>query len=372
MRPTARGIVVAVAAVALVALGVVADLPILRLLGGAALGGLVAAVVTVARPVRIAVRRDVHPEEVERGEPALARLVVRNTGRRRLGSLRAADRLGADLAIEVDLPALAAGASAPRTYDLPTSRRGRLRLGPLRLLREDPLGLLRRTVEAGEARTVAVRPRTHPVRVGAGGVGHGFGGPAAQTAFRGSTEFRSLREYVVGDEPRHVHWKSTARTGQLMVREFTDPHRPRLVVLLDDRGSVLSPDEFEEAVEVAASLATAAGHAGHEVRVSAAVASGVDTAIRPEPMAAWFCDVQQVDGVVEAPFQALGQERDAVRVVLLTGAAAAGDVAALGRLRRRFATFVAVDLSAAGPAHPALVRAKSAVDALTTCAAVLS
>ena len=370
MRPTARGVFLAVAAAALLVVGLRADFPLLRLLAGAAAGALVTALVTVALPVRLSVRRDVHPEEVERGEPALARLVVTNTGRRGLGSLRAFDRLGDD-ALEVALPALAAGRSVPRTYDVPTSRRGRLRLGPLRLVREDPLGLLRRTVTAGGTRTVAVRPRTHPVRVGDGGTGLRFGGRAAQTAFRGSAEFRSLREYVVGDEPRHVHWKSTARTGQLMVREFTDPHRPRLLVLLDDRRAVLSPDAFEEAVEVAASLVVAAGAAGHEVRVCGTADSGVDTAVRPEAMSAWLCDVTQVDGA-KAPFRALARERSAVQVVLLTGAGAAAEVAALSRMRRRFAAFVAVDLTAGSAADPNMVRAADAVTALAACGAVLS
>lgn len=371
MRPTARGVFLAVAAVALLVTGLLADLPLPRLLAGAAAGALVVAVLTVARPVRLTVRRDVYPEEVERGEPALARLAVRNDGRGGTGTVRAADRLGDDRAHEETLPSLAAGKSVTRTYDLPTTRRGRLTLGPLRILREDPLGLVRRTMAVGETRTVAVRPRTHPVRIGDGGVGHGFGGPA-QTPFRGSAEFRSLREYVLGDEPRHVHWKSTARTGQLMVREFTDPHRPRLLVLLDDRRPVLSADEFEEAVEVAASLAAAATAAGHEVRVCATAGSGVDTAVRPDAMAGWLCDVQQVDGAAGAPFQALAGERDAVQVVLVTGAAAVDEVAALGRVRRRFAAFAAIDLSAGAPESPNLVRASTAADALKACAAVLA
>src|SRR4051794_41950710 len=91
MRPTARGVFLAVAAFALLVTGLLADLPLPRLLAGAAAGALVVAVLTVARPVRLTVRRDVYPEEVERGEPALARLAGRNDGRGGTGTGRAAD-----------------------------------------------------------------------------------------------------------------------------------------------------------------------------------------------------------------------------------------------------------------------------------------
>jgi uncharacterized protein (DUF58 family) len=80
----------------------------------------------------------------------------------------------------------------------------------------------------------------------------------------GTITFDTLREYVVGDELRHVHWRTTARIGELMVREHLDTSLPRLVVLLDDR-LVAHPglvdgvaDSFESACEAAASIAVAA------------------------------------------------------------------------------------------------------------------
>jgi hypothetical protein len=55
----------------------------------------------------------------------------------------------------------------------------------------------------------------------------------------GSADLRAVREYVVGDEVRHLHWKALARTGSLMVREYVDPAQPRFTLLLDDRSGVL-------------------------------------------------------------------------------------------------------------------------------------
>jgi uncharacterized protein (DUF58 family) len=80
----------------------------------------------------------------------------------------------------------------------------------------------------------------------------------------GSITFDALREYVIGDELRHVHWRTTARVGELMVREHVDTSLPRIVVLLDDRahGYVDAKDReselFESACEAAASIVAAA------------------------------------------------------------------------------------------------------------------
>ena len=367
-----------VGAVALLAVGVWADLPVPRILGGGALGALTAGVIAVRWGTRVAVRRDIHPDEVERGQPAFGRLVVTNTGRRVVPAMRAYDRVGPDARVTVDVPALAAHAAVPRTYELPTARRGALTVGPLRLRRHDALGLVSRAAQAGCVRTLWVRPRTHPVRLVAAGGGRGAGVVQAGTPFRGSVEFRSLREYVVGDEPRHVHWKSTARTGQLMVREFTDPRRPRLVVLLDNRRSALAPASFEDAVEVAASLAAAALAGGHELRLCTVDGQVVDTAARASAeVNAWLCTVRQADPsrVAVAPYATLASVGAGADVVVVTGSANGTDLAALSRVRRRVARLVVIDLApGAGPRADGLtvITADSPAAAVAACAAVIA
>lgn len=378
MRLTGRGARVLAAAVLLLAAGVWADLPLARMLAAGGLGALLAAVLTVVRPVRVGVRRDIHPEEVERGQPALARLVVRNDGRRRPGAFEASDRVGDGVRVAVRIPALRGGESVPRTYDLPTERRGRFAVGPLEIRHTDHFGLISRTVTAGATRTLLVRPRVHPVRVYGRGGGRGHGAAPASTPFRGTVDFRSLREYVVGDEPRHVHWKSTARTGQLMVREFTDPHRPRLVVVLDDRAGVLTPAMFEEAVEVAASLCAAARAAGHDVRLSAPGAAAADSAddASGRELSAWLCAVRQTDPT-GTPAAVVTREPAGADVVVLTGSAGpgAGDLGGLAVARRRCARLVVVDFAArpaGSPGDLAVIPAESAATALAACSAVLA
>ena len=80
-------------------------------------------------------------------------------------------------------------------------------------------------------------------------------------------DLRALRPYVPGDELRHLHWKATARTGQLIVREYVDPAQPWCVVVLDTRRDVLDADAFEAAVEIVASVLWAAAEQDRPVRL---------------------------------------------------------------------------------------------------------
>ena len=84
----------------------------------------------------------------------------------------------------------------------------------------------------------------------------------------GAMDLRALRPYVPGDELRHLHWKATARTGQLMVREYVDPAQPWCVVVLDTRRDVLDADAFEAAVEIVASVLWAAAEQDRPVRLA--------------------------------------------------------------------------------------------------------
>ena len=67
--------------------------------------------------------------------------------------------------------------------------------------------------------------------------------------------FHTLREYVPGDDRRHIHWRSSAKAGQLMVRQFVETRRSQLTIVLSgDFGDYASDDEYETAVSVVASL----------------------------------------------------------------------------------------------------------------------
>jgi hypothetical protein len=92
-----------------------------------------------------------------------------------------------------------------------------------------------------------------------------------------------LREYVPGDDLRRLHWATSARTGTLMIREDADPALPHLAVVLDDNALAYDdPHDFEDAVEVAASLVSAAVESGHPVRLLTSSGS-VDVSVVVEP-----------------------------------------------------------------------------------------
>ena len=148
---------------------------------------------------------------------------------------------------------------------VPTQRRGPVSLGPWVLERVDPWGLLRRRVGEVEGVALLVVPRVRPVSLAAlPSALADFGGSAEM----GTTTFATLREYVIGDELRHVHWRSSAKTGKLMMRQYVDITRPRItLVLVAEERAYTSADEFEEAVDFIASLAAVASSSGLDVEV---------------------------------------------------------------------------------------------------------
>jgi uncharacterized protein (DUF58 family) len=125
---------------------------------------------------------------------------------------------------------------------------------------------------------------------------------------------------VPGDEVRHLHWKATAHTGRLMVRDLADARESRLTVLLDTRAGVLSADDFEEAVDLAASLLCAAARAGHPSQLitpggRAIPVHGAGSALRQflDALAEIRADATPVTGLLLPPRTG--------RVVVVTGAA---------------------------------------------------
>jgi len=154
---------------------------------------------------------------------------------------------------------LAAGVPVRAGYRVLTDRRGRRAVGPALLTLSDPCGLVRRTWVAAGVGEILVRPRVHeivpPARGGGGEPTEGARGPRVPVA-EALGEFLALREYEPGDDPRRVHWRSSARRGQLLVRVDDAPAPGRAVVLLDTRPAVHDESSFEEALEVAASVAT--------------------------------------------------------------------------------------------------------------------
>jgi uncharacterized protein (DUF58 family) len=148
------------------------------------------------------------------------------------------------------------------SWSIDTSCRGEFLVGPSRLEAGDPFGLSRTVLATREPSPVLVVPRIHVVDVDAF-IRAANSGDSGERA--GSDSFESLREYVVGDPMKTVHWRSSARMGTLMVKRMVDTTVPWLLVVLDvngrcyDREGALFEDfdvaAFEETVDTAASWA---------------------------------------------------------------------------------------------------------------------
>ncbi len=199
------------------------------------------------------------------GEPF--RLEVRVHGARLLfGRVTIRERVGALGELDV---ALRHGKGVLVVDAMP---RGLYELGPTTLELEDPLGLERLTESIESTERVWVRPRVVPVdRLFSGGSGLSLGGRARPVRSLGGLELYGIREYHAGEPLRSVHWASTARRGQLMVRELEDPSHDQVAVVLDaDRAGDVGArgdSSFDEAVRVTAAIVHATVLRGRRVRL---------------------------------------------------------------------------------------------------------
>lgn len=171
--------------------------------------------------------------------------------------------------VEAHIPLLRAGAQHREQITISAARRGVIPVGPMTISRGDPLGILRREQAWPEVQTIYVHPVTTPIPSTSAGFLRDLEGATTTTIVDSDLAFHAIRDYVQGDSRRHVHWKSTAKTGQLMVRQYEETRRSRIAVLLDLHAErYTSDDEFELAVSAAASLARQALRDGREVLIT--------------------------------------------------------------------------------------------------------
>lgn len=260
------GSAVLVAVVVMYVAGVAFGYPQLTVVAAAGLLVLLGAIGFVSWRPRVRLTREFQPSSVVAGQSAAAVMGVTNLSSLPSPTFNVTDRLGSR-DIELPIRGLPAGGSALVQYPLPTERRGRIGLGPLRVVRTDPFDLLRRRQPAGGLDVLWVHPRTWPLSPLPAGVIVDFEGPMSETGAEGSLTFSSLREYVAGDDRRQIHWRSSARAGVLLVRRNVDANEPRATVVLDTRAGAWEGDSFEDGVEVAASAIRSLAGAGHPVEL---------------------------------------------------------------------------------------------------------
>ncbi len=292
------------------------------------------------------VDRHIDPVRVTVGDPAMSLVAVHNESSHASLPLMAFDRIGKET-VAVPLPRLRAGAMKETSYLLPTARRAVLDVGPLAVVRSDPFGLVRTEQSRGDIRQLFVHPRRHALLPLPASFERSLEGPTSDSAPRGSQAFHQLREYVPGDDRRMIHWKTSARTGTLMIRQHVDTSLPDLTVVLDNRRGIYRSDQFEAAVEIAASLVTTCAEQGFPVRLRTTDGSRYDAPMG-QPPTTYFLDrlagVELTDGNdLEAISQMLLRTATGFALLVISAHPSASDMRALTPLVRRFSAVIVVD-----------------------------
>jgi uncharacterized protein (DUF58 family) len=251
---------------------------------------------------RVAGSRRLAPSRVPAMSEARVHLRVDNVSRMPTGLLMLQDRVPYVLGPRPRfvLDRVEPGGHREVSYRVRSDLRGRYPLGPLQLRLTDPFGMCELTRSFSSFDTLTVVPRVEALpAVRLAGEANGYGESRTRAlAFAGEDDVIP-RGYRHGDDLRRVHWRSTAKYGELMVRREEQPHRARCTVLLDTRGIGYfgaGPDSaFEWAVSAAASISTHMLERGYAVRLLTDTGSSVPG---PEGTAGFGGDSSDMAGVL--------------------------------------------------------------------------
>lgn len=356
---TRQGWLGAISAVVLIVAGRLFGIFELFVAGAAAASLVVVCAVAVGLTrLRLDVARELHPLRVFAGTPSRVELEVVNRGRRRTPLLQLRDPVGSGRAATVLLAPLRPGEAVRASYRLPTDQRGVVRIGPLQIHVGDPFGLTSVSTPAAPVadltvwpavETVAALPHTH------GDDPHG-GTEVPSALANVGDDFHALRPYVMGDDLRRVHWPSTARSNELLVRQDEMPWESRATVALDTRRIAHSHETFERAVTAAASIVVACSRQHFLLRLvtTAGHDSGFGSgAAHVEAIMEHLAVVQTVGNAdlasMVAPLRRAGSSG---ALAVLLGGSEPADVDAVTRLRRTHGHLTTVGFTTRAPEQP--------------------
>lgn len=277
MRPTRTGVIVGVASAALVLVGRLLGLTELYAIGAAiGLLAVVCALWVALRRLDIVVTRGVRPSRVHVGNPCTVEIEVRNRAGRATPVLRLLDPVTGTAGADLLLAPIGLRRSTSVAYRLPTNKRGIVTVGPMQVAMTDPFGLSSTRSPAAPPVDVTVLPRVDDISPLPRSVGPDPDGTAETGSLgRSGEDFAALRPYIVGDDLRRVHWPSSARTGDLLVRQHDIPWQGRVCVVLDLRRPSTDEVTLERAISAAASVLRAHLRRGDHVRL--VTTTGVDS-----------------------------------------------------------------------------------------------
>jgi uncharacterized protein (DUF58 family) len=318
--------------------------------------------VSYVRPSVVATRR-VQPPKVHAGGSSRVELALVNQGARRTPVLGVRDPFdrGARWARFLVAP-LAPGELARAAYRLPTERRGVFDLGPLTVRLTDPFTFFATSTVVAPLTQLTVYPRIDRIAPLPSSKGDDplAGADHPHTLSGMGDDFYALRPYVRGDDLRRVHWPSTARTDELMIRQDEMPWQGRATVVVDTRAATTTPDALELVLSAAASIVSASWQRRSLVRL--VTTGGYDSG--------FAAGHAHVDDILEHLAQADTDAGNLARVLatlrragaggglalVTTASAAESDLRSLATLQSRYgsAALVLFDRSSWAPDAPAV------------------
>jgi uncharacterized protein (DUF58 family) len=230
---------------------------------------------------RLQVTRRLSHTKVQPGQRVTVELEVENGAPTSTSFILVEDRLPPTLGrpARLVLSGIPGKNSQRVSYSMVCRTRGRFSIGPLRMDLSDPFALTKVRLEFSEKDDLVVFPEIEELdRAPSSQYGSGAGESASRQLFRTAEEFYTMREYMLGDDLRRIHWPSVARRGKLMIRQDESARRSLATVVLDTRvgafGQAYS-EPFEKAVSVAASLGVHLSRSGFALRLAAGQAGPV-------------------------------------------------------------------------------------------------
>ena len=247
-------------------------------IAGAAVAILSVAYVKVRQPLRVTAR-SLTPQQVHAGDECQVRLEMANPSRVRTPVLRLVDEIsfstesstGIFQSPDLLVAPVPSGEGLTVSYRLPTEERGRLFAGPLTLTVTDPLSMSARHFQLGGQAEALVYPAVFPIGPPPRLPGNTFDAVRRSPMAQSGDELYGLRPFQRGDDPRRIHWRSSAHHDELIVRQFEEFSHTHTTVLLDTRSSQLGvkagSERFEAMVSAAASICRASQRRGDQTRL---------------------------------------------------------------------------------------------------------
>jgi len=303
------------------------------------------------------VGRTVHPARVHVGTTSRVDLTIRNLRAGGTPVLRLLDPVTGTRGADLLVPPLGRGERTVAAYRLPTDRRGLLRIGPLDVVVSDPFGLTRLATVAAPSVALTVFPHVDQIDPLPYTTGHDPLAGARQPNSLGRTgeDFYALRPYAVGDDLRRIHWPSSARHDELLVRQNELPWQGRTTVLLDVRKVAHRGTSLEVAVSAAASIVAATAKRNDLIRVVTTAGSDSDFAPGSDHVEAIMEHLAVVPasptGSLRRSIELLSRRSTGGALVVIVAEAPADDLRAAVQLRGRYGslTIVHIDRSAWDP-----------------------